>query len=198
MALFKIAFSSGPCAGKTTMLPALKEKLERCDYNVIIVPETATQLVNEGVLPDANFQFEIAKRQLLNEENAERLAQQMTKDNYNDTVILYDRSFICNQAYCTESEFNEIRERLNLGNIYERYDACIHLETGAKFEYHPEGRFETQEIAIEVDKKTLEYTGKHRNFVFIEAQPREHIFKKETSLFVNTMRLLNKIRSFER
>lgn len=195
---YKIAFSSGACAGKTTMLPALKEKLGKYHYNVIIVPEAATQLLNEGLLPDANFQFEIAKRQLLNEENAERLAQKMTNDNYNETIILYDRSFICNQAYCSETVFNRMVEELNLGDIYERYDACIHLETGAKFEYHPEGRFETQEEAIELDKKTLQFTIKHRNFVFIKAQPREWINRKELSLYSNTMRLINKIRSFER
>lgn len=195
---YKIALSSGACAGKTSMLPALKEKLEKYHYNVIIVPETATQLLSEGVVPDENFQFKIAERQLLNEENAEKLAQKMTNDNYNETIILYDRSFICNQAYCTKSEFDKIKEELNLGDIYERYDACIHLETGAKFEYHPEGRFESQEEAVELDKKTLQFTKQHRNFVFIKAQPRGLIYRKETSLFSNTMKLVNKIRSFER
>lgn len=195
---YKIALSSGACAGKTSMLPGLKQELEKYHYNVVIVPESATQLLREGVKPDENFQFKIAKRQLLNEVNAEKLAKKMTDSNFNETIILYDRSFICNQAYCTESEFKKITEELKLGDIYARYDACIHLETGAKFEYHPEGRFESREEAIELDKRTLEFTSQHRNFVFIKAQERRHIHKKEKSLFSNTMKLVNKIRSLER
>lgn len=193
---YKIALSSGPCAGKTSMLPFLKKRLEKYNYNVVIVPEAATELLREGIKPDDNFQKKIAERQLHNEEIAIRKAELITDKTYNETIILYDRSFICSQAYCSQTEFEKIMKNLSINDIYSRYDACIHLETGANYNYEPEGRFETREEAIELDKKTLLYTSKHKNFVFIKAQ--KNISHKQKSLFSNTMKLINKIRSFER
>lgn len=193
---YKIALSSGPCAGKTSLLPFLKKRLEEYHYNVVIVPEAATELLSEGIKPDENFQYKIAERQLHNEEIASSKAELLTDKTYNETIILYDRSFICNQAYCTKEEFEKIKKKLSISDIYDRYDACIHLETGAFYNYETEGRFETREEAIELDKKTLLYTSKHKNFVFIKAQ--KNISPKQSSLFSNTMKLINKIRSFER
>ena len=45
----KILITGGACAGKTTVLDVIKEYLEEKEYNVNIIEEVPTKLINEGI-----------------------------------------------------------------------------------------------------------------------------------------------------
>ena len=47
----KIVLTGGPCSGKSTALSNIKETLENLGYNVFIVNEAATELINNGIKP---------------------------------------------------------------------------------------------------------------------------------------------------
>ena len=47
----KIAVTGGPCAGKSSALDMLKTFFEQNGYKVLIVAETATEMMNGGITP---------------------------------------------------------------------------------------------------------------------------------------------------
>ena len=61
----RIALTGGPCAGKSSAMNYLKKELEKNGIKVIVVPEAATQVINEGNTPGTvAFQFKVFQRQL--------------------------------------------------------------------------------------------------------------------------------------
>ena len=46
-----IVLTGGPCGGKSSALPFLKEELEKCGWRVLTVGETATDLMQSGITP---------------------------------------------------------------------------------------------------------------------------------------------------
>lgn len=47
----KIVLTGGPCAGKATVLDRIQKKFSEMGYHVIIIPETATELITSGIAP---------------------------------------------------------------------------------------------------------------------------------------------------
>ena len=47
----KIVLTGGPCAGKSTSLDLIREYLNGLGYLVLIVNESATELINGGIKP---------------------------------------------------------------------------------------------------------------------------------------------------
>ena len=47
----KIVLTGGPCAGKTTALTWINNYFSSRGYTVLFVPETATELISNGVAP---------------------------------------------------------------------------------------------------------------------------------------------------
>ena len=47
----KIVLTGGPCAGKTTALTWINNYFAKRGYAVLIIPETATELISNGVAP---------------------------------------------------------------------------------------------------------------------------------------------------
>ena len=103
MSIHKIAFTGGPCGGKSEVIQAVAEKLRKEKYTVIVVPETAAELIASGIIPNENylhilmFQELVLNHQLVNEKNADTYANYINKDN--DIIILYDRAVLDNAAY---------------------------------------------------------------------------------------------------
>ena len=181
--IIKIVISGGSCSGKTEIIQELVD-FYNDKYIVAVVSETATELLNEGVEPDKKFQKKVAQRQLENEEDViddikwykELCEFEHTK--HDGVIILYDRSFMDQLAYCSKDEwqiymsevlgttsFDESVEVLN-----DRYDVVIHLQSNAEFKHVSEGRLETQEEAIELEKKTLNANQYFSDLYFVERQ----------------------------
>jgi nucleoside-triphosphatase THEP1 len=68
--IFRIVMTGGPCAGKTTALATITDKLTTLGFKVLIVPEAATLMMKGGAMimthkmtrqDQVKFQIEIMK-----------------------------------------------------------------------------------------------------------------------------------------
>ncbi len=167
----KIVLTGGPCAGKSTSISKIERKFSEEGFIVLVVPETATELINMGIKPFGEnkidmyeFQRYVFSYQLLKE----RLIDNYINNNKNkDIIVLYDRSILDNKSYVSEIEFNKLLDEFNMteSEIINRYDMAIHLLTAAKGTdvytlENNKARSETKEEAIMQDDKTLKcYLG---------------------------------------
>lgn len=107
----KIVLTGGPCAGKTTAISKIEEELTSLGYYVIIIPESATELINSGIKPFGNSKIDLLNFQklILNYQlGKENFYQQAIKLLDKDTkcIIICDRGALDNQAYITKEQFN--------------------------------------------------------------------------------------------
>ena len=169
----KIVLTGGPSSGKSSSLELIEKHLTSLGYVVLIVNESATELINSGIKPFGenklkmiDFQNVILRYQLFKENLVEE-----TANNYmdKDIVILYDRGVMDNKAYITDLEFESLLKKydLNEQDLINRYDLVIHLETGAKRKYYVtdnnKARYENVEEAIELDNRTYNAWINHNN-----------------------------------
>ena len=59
----KIVLTGGPCAGKTTAIQQIEKEFTERGYQVLIVPEAATILINSGIRPFGNFALDTVEFQ---------------------------------------------------------------------------------------------------------------------------------------
>lgn len=164
----KIVITGGPCAGKSTAMSRIVSEFTNKGYKVLIVPETATELIMGGITPLTvslkEFQKTLMSMQLYKEKMYEDIAQKVKEDN---VLIVLDRGLLDNKAYTPKDIFHEILCELNLNEIKVRdsYDGVFHLITSAigTDVYSTENnnaRTETKEEAISLDNMTLDsWTG---------------------------------------
>ena len=154
----KIVLIGGPCAGKTTMLPILEEYYTERGYNVIIVPEAATEVFKEGGsnVGDAfGFQRQIIEKQL-------RLETEAIAKATDNTIIFFDRGVLDGKAYLQECEWKQLEEAFEL-NPLDRYDGVVHLTSVAvdrpelynRYCRNNKHRKERIEASRKLDSKTL-------------------------------------------
>lgn len=176
----RIVLTGGPAAGKTTLVSRiLKEFKQEDGWKVIIVPESATDLIaGFGIRPFGNclsmydFQFFVTEDQLHKEKLALRGAEMVPEEK---VLVLYDRAVFDNKAYMSWEEFDTViahfgktREELLAG-----YDAVIHLVTcakGAEFAYNfgNAARYEDVATAREKDDLALEAWSAHPSRYIID------------------------------
>lgn len=174
----KIVLTGGPCAGKTTALSNIEETLTEKGYIVLIVGESATELIKGGIKVTnvglMNFQKLILKHQLQKEKVYDEATKFIPRSK--KVVIIYDRGLIDNKAYIGQNKFNKLLNELNLNEIdlMDRYDMVIHLVTAAdgKEEYYTlennNARSESASEACELDKKTINAWLGHNNLKIID------------------------------
>lgn len=158
----EFVITGGPCAGKSTCLSILEQTLTKRGYKVIVVAETATELINSGVspgnIPNHEFQQLVLKRSLNKEETLRDIVRFFDKD----VIILYDRGILDSKAYMALDDFALLLKAQGLSEVSarDRYDAVFHLVTaaeGAEQFYTLENnkaRLETPKQARELDHKT--------------------------------------------
>lgn len=163
MGVTKIVLTGGPCAGKSTGLAIIEERLKSLGYDVIILNEMATQVMGSGVraanIGDEEFQGLLIKMML----NRDKAYNNITKYLGNKVVMIYDRGLMDGKAYCSEEAFKHLLEINNLTQqeIFSMYDGVFHLVTaanGAEWAYttsNNKTRLETVDQAVEADNKTL-------------------------------------------
>ncbi|MBP3801821.1 MAG: ATP-binding protein [Clostridia bacterium] len=123
----KILITGGACAGKTTVLNVIKDYLEEKGYNVNIIEEVPTKLINESITSEKvgkmEFQELIIKTQIENEKNCDY-----------DGVIIFDGSPIDSMKFINREEFDKFVKKYNTNfeEIINGYDGIIFLETVAK------------------------------------------------------------------
>lgn len=176
--IYKIALTGGPCAGKTTALRAIWLFLRKKGYNVVIVPETATELINGGITPtnigQINFQKNLLELQLKKEQIFTESAEQLGEN----AVIVFDRGCLDGKAYLTDDEYTDILDELNLNeeDLINFYDAVIFLDSAAMSNENiystsnNPARNETVSEARKINISTQEVWKNHRLFTIIKSE----------------------------
>lgn len=176
MKIWKFVITGGPCAGKTTALNIMKEELSKRGFNVIIVGETATELISSGINPnelgDKIFHSLLVETSI----NKDVISDKAANCYKGNTVIIYDRGLLDFRAYVSDEIFFEILSEYNLceEDIIKKYNAVFHLVTaadGAEDFYtltNNNARTEEPEKARELDKKTKKVWEKHPNLKIID------------------------------
>ena len=180
----RIVLTGGPGSGKTTIIEKIKSVYESQGLKVVIIPETATELINEGMgfsdglISLLDFQELVLRLQLAKEMVAERYSEM----NKQDVLIVYDRGTIDNTAYISKEEFDEILRRLgnnvDYAKLINKYDLVINL-VGRKDFYttaNNKARSESADVAIELGKKTLQSWVGHKDLRIV--QPKDNIDDK--------------------
>ncbi len=132
----KIVLTGGPCAGKTTALTWINNYFAKRGYAVLFVPETATELISNGVAPwtcETNYDYQTF--QIMLQKAKEQIFDEAAKKLKNDKILIVcDRGILDNKAYMKDVEFKKILRELGTNEIQERdsYDAIFHLVSAAK------------------------------------------------------------------
>ncbi len=183
MKVLNLVLTGGPYAGKTTAIKSIKNHLKEKGIPYVIVPETATELIENGIIPTKDnvlkFQSLVMKRQLVKEKDA----MEYITDNYKDSklgIIIYDRGIFDNMAYLnTREEFEELLHKNHLSEIevLDKYDMVLDLQSLATCkpeEYgsnqNNDARKEDVELAKELDRKTSNAWINHRNLKIISSR----------------------------
>ncbi len=163
--IHKIVLTGGPSAGKTTGLSWIRNAFTDRGYKVLIVPETATELITNGVEPwacAANLDYQRCQLRLQLEK--ERVFEQAARSMKADKVLIVcDRGAMDNRAYMTELDFAQLLSEFHTSEVELRdsYDAVFHLVTAAKgaAEFYTtannEARRETPAQAAALDDKLI-------------------------------------------
>ena len=175
----KVVLTGGPCAGKTTAIEEIEKEFTEKGYNVYVVPEAATILINSGIRPFGNtpltleeFQEYVISLQLKLESLANKAATSTDKP----SIIICDRGLLDGQAYVKNEKI--YRGLLNdkgkkAIDVLNNYDLVLHLTTAAASKKdiytleNNQARTETKEEAIIKDKKTLAAWIGHDNLKVI-------------------------------
>ena len=174
----KIVLTGGPCAGKTTALSWISNYFTKIGYGVLFVPETATELITNGVAPwtcgtVCDFQMLNLKLQKYKEKTFEKAAKTMDNEKI---LIVCDRGMLDSKAYMKEIDFKKILKDLKTTEIKERdsYDAIFHLVSAAKGKEEAytlsnnTARTESLEEAKKLDDKIISAWTGHPHFRIID------------------------------
>ena len=165
MKITKIVVTGGPCAGKTTGLSWIQNAFAARGYRVLFVPETATELISNGVAPwTCGSNLDYQKCQMLLQLEKEKIFRRAAETmDCGKVLIVCDRGMLDNRAYMSETEFRAALESLGLDEVALRddYDGVFHLVTAAKGAEqfytlsNNQARTETPEQARELDDKLI-------------------------------------------
>jgi CYTH domain-containing protein/predicted ATPase len=166
----RYVLTGGPCAGKTTALAMLRQKLTDRGITPFVVSEVATQIIASGVsfakITDfSEFQRKIVQTQLAQEDIVESFAELQPGTR---KILICDRGAMDGMAYVSPELFEAILHDMDYRLIElrdKRYAGVFHLVTaadGAEAFYNLDNpaRHESPEAARGLDKCTREaWTG---------------------------------------
>ena len=193
----KIVLTGGPCAGKTTALTWINNYFSKRGYTVLFVPETATELITNGVSPwtcETNYDYQ--RFQIRLQKAKEQIFDDAAKKMKNDKILIVcDRGILDNKAYMRDIEFKRILNELGTSETQERdsYDAIFHLVSAAKGKENVYtlanniARTENIEEARKLDDKIISAWTGHPHFRIID---------NSTEFEEKLERLLKEITSF--
>lgn len=174
MEIKTIVITGGPCAGKTTAMDWIRRDVSKLGYRVLVVPETATELITGGVCPwtcGTNYEYQTIQMHMQREkENAFLKAAKSMESQADKILIVCDRGMFDNMVYMTKKEFYSILEGIMREDPEEalaRYDRCFHLVTAAigtdafATEENNAARYENAEVSAWMDEKFISSWSTH-------------------------------------
>ena len=183
-----IVITGGPCAGKTSALSYVCERLERAGFAAIAVPEAATDLILGGIAPWTcpsvlDFQTRVIALQLAREAEALRRPRKVGCGEESlasrGTVIVCDRGVCDSRTYLSAEEFFRALDAngLDEARALARYDAVFHLESvakddaGAYTRQNNGARFEDTVEAVAADERNMRAWSAHPDMSVIGNYP---------------------------
>ena len=177
---YRIVLTGGPCSGKTTALPHLKEHFESQGFKVLIAPETATMLIKAGcsffdpktTQEWVKFESNLLKTMMSIEDSLVDSAQFSRRD----SIILYDRGSLDGAGFMEPEDWASTLRMNSWSEEYllKRYDAVIHLVStavDARQFYTTENnaaRHESADQSAVVDEKIKRAWEKHNKHIVID------------------------------
>jgi predicted ATPase len=163
----RIVLTGGPGGGKTTALDLIRREFAG---QIVSVPEAATMVFSGGI-ERTEQPIEIISQQIAIF-NLQKSLEDIQRAMNPECLILCDRGSLDGLAYWPGSE-EDFFEKMSssLEKEIERYDAVIFFETAAKsgkeIKSNNPIRNESENRAIELDKKLREIWSRHPNFNFV-------------------------------
>lgn len=200
----RIVLTGGPGSGKTSVLEKINQVYSSEGYKVIIVPETATELMNNGItfkdesVSLLDFQELVMRLQLAKEAVVDRAIELASTDKI---IVVYDRGTIDNTAYINKDEFEEILARLNnvksFADLMNKYDLVINLVGREDFYTtdNNKARSESASEALKLGDATLKCWLGHKKVKIV--LPKDTMDEK-TSEVLNTINELLKEKQVKR
>ena len=194
----RIVLTGGPGSGKTSVLEKINQIYTSEGYKVIVVPETATELMNNGItfkddsVSLLDFQELVMRLQLAKEEVVDRAIQLSNTDKI---LVVYDRGTIDNTAYVKKDEFEEILSRLNnvksFADLINKYDLVINLVGREDFytTSNNKARSESSSEALKLGDTTLKCWLGHKKIKIV--LPKDTIEEKINEVLNVINELLN-------
>ncbi len=174
----KIVLTGGPCGGKTAALQRLKKYYTAEGYAVVIIPETATELISAGINAVtlgsvSEFQKSVIHNQLRKEEHVKDIISKLYSDK---VLVICDRGAVDNMAYLAPHRQKEVLEYAGAekSELLGRYDAVFQLlstANGAPEFYttaNNSARSETPEDALMLDERITEEWSGHPYFRILD------------------------------
>jgi CYTH domain-containing protein/predicted ATPase len=178
-----IVITGGPCGGKTEALEYARRQLTDNGYRVLVIPESATKLINGGISPQdkkiGSFVFQsllladVVQQETIFFQAAAALAAAGER-----VIVLADRGAIEGEAYLGGNKelFAQTADQYGWqpGQLCEgRYHAAIHLVTAAEgaeqyYSRKNPARYETPEEARAVDALIANSWLRHPHFRMID------------------------------
>lgn len=166
--IYRIVLTGGPCAGKSTAMAHISDRLQALGFRVFRVPEAASLLItgigmHPPMIPEhekITFEGILLKTKIALEDAFMALARASNKP----CVIICDRGTMDTAAYLDKQTFNIVLNEFgwNVVDLRDRrYDGVIHLVSaaiGAEEYYSTENnaaRHETLEEARALDSAIL-------------------------------------------
>lgn len=131
----KILFTGGASAGKTSTIEYVKNYYESKGFDVFIINEVPTMLLNNGFNSKKCGKLEflelITKIELYLRDVLEKETEKSSNKN---KIMLIDKCPVDNMAFIKREELDKMLEKLNTSyyEIINSFDLIIHLETIAK------------------------------------------------------------------
>jgi hypothetical protein len=140
--VYRVVLTGGPCAGKTTALARLTERLEDFGFKVFRVPEAATLLQNGGLSfaglrqeQVIDMQAHLMRVQFSLEEEFDGIARATTRFSDAPSVLLCDRGLMDGRAYVSEEMFRQVILASRVDESLEKVVLAVEAEEQAKFSH---------------------------------------------------------------
>lgn len=187
----RIVLTGGPGGGKTTALDLFRREFSG---RLASVPESATMIFSGGINRSDSDNVIMAQQKAIF--NLQKNLEDSQRAMYPDRLILCDRGSLDGLAYWPKSDddfFNTMQTTYEAE--LERYDAVIFFETAAKsgqsIESNNPIRNESEQIAVEIDKKLQDVWSKHPNFNLVGSS--ESFIKKVMFGIMTIENVINQI-----
>ncbi|CAJ0564570.1 unnamed protein product, partial [Mesorhabditis spiculigera] len=176
--LLKVALTGGPCAGKSTAMEELCERIDEefgNEWQVFKAAEASSLLYSGGVARSQLNDIQLEQWQLDMLSMIIRIEAVFEKIAENEptkhTLILCDRGALDPKVFTPEPMWTNILKKLQTDEetLYSRYDQVIQLQTAPRCNYTNKNKFrrEDYEHAAKINKEFTRVWRDHPNFVNI-------------------------------